>query len=179
MKSSMLVLSIAGGLILSGCSLLWAMPGATLSDENVLAMLDTIDRSEIGAAQLAQQKASSEEVKGFASLMLKEHIVMSQSTRQLAQLINVRLEPPVIASTTEKANQKMMEELSNKSGQDFDQSYMKYQIQMHEQAIGLVQDTAGSVGNPQLRQHLRMAGPDLEGHLVAARSIEQRLVRQR
>jgi putative membrane protein len=179
MKSLMLVLSIVGGAVLSGCSLFqWAMPGATLSDANVLAMLDTLNRSEIEAANLAQQKASSEEVRTFASQMLNNHITMSQETRQLEQRIKVQPETPALASTTDKAHRKMMEELRNKSGPAFDQSYVEYQIKMHEQAIGLVQDTAGSVDNPQLQQHLRQARPDLESHLSAAKATERQLVAQ-
>jgi len=179
MKSLMLLITIVGSSILSGCSLFqWAIPGVTLSDANVLAMLDTLNRSEIEVATLAQQKASSEEVRTFASRMLNNHITMSQATRQLEQRINVQPETPALASTTDKAHRKMMEELRNKSGPDFDQSYVKYQIKMHEQAIGLVQDTAGSVDNVQLKQHLRQARPDLEGHLSAARAIERQLVAQ-
>jgi predicted outer membrane protein len=75
-------MSIAAAVILSGCSLFQsAMPGASLSDANVLAMLDIINLSEIDSADLAIQKASSEEVKMFASRMLKEHTATWQRNR--------------------------------------------------------------------------------------------------
>ena len=57
MKPFTSVIAIMGGAVLSGCSLFqWAMPGVTLSDANVLAMLDTINMGEIESAKLAQQK---------------------------------------------------------------------------------------------------------------------------
>jgi putative membrane protein len=180
MKSMMTVIAVVAGGVLSGCSWFqWAMPGATMSDANVLSMLDTIDSGEIDAAHLARQKASSEEVRAFASRILNEHTAMSQETRQLGQQINVQPEMPALASTTETSHEKMMQELRNISGSDFDQAYMKYQIKMHELAIGFVQDTAGSVESSRLQQHLRQARPDLESHLSVARSVERQLVAQR
>jgi putative membrane protein len=179
MKSLTTIMAIVGGVVLSGCSLFqWAMPGATLSDANVLAMLDTINLSEIDAAHLATQKASSEEVKTFATRMLNEHTMMMQDTRQLAQRINVQPETPALASTAAKTHQETMEELRKLSGRDFDQAYLKYQIKMHEQAIDLVQDTADSMDNPKLQQHLRQARPDLDSHLTSARVLERQLVAQ-
>src|SRR5262249_38236922 len=141
MKPLTTVKSIAVAVILSGCSLFQStMPEATLSDADVLAMLDIINLSEIDSADLAKQKASSAEVRIFASQMLNEHTAMLQESRQLAQQINVDdSQMPALASTVGKRHQDMMEELRSLSGANFDQAYLKYQIQMHKQAINLVQ----------------------------------------
>lgn len=154
------------------------MPGATLSDANVLAMLDTINLGEIDAAQLAQQKASSEPVKIYAARMLNEHSTMMQDTRQLGERIHVRPDPPALASTIGTAHRKAMEKLRTLSGHEFDHAYLKYQIKMHEQAIDLVRDTAASVDSPLLRQHLSKARPDLDSHLSEARTVERQVVAQ-
>jgi putative membrane protein len=173
------IIAVMGLAILSGCSLFqWAMPGTTLSDANVLAMLDTINIGEIDAAHLAQQKASSEEVKTFASRMLNEHTIMMQDTRQLAQRINIRPETPALAENVGKTHKKTIDELRMLSGRDFDQAYLKYQIKMHEQTIDLVQATADSVDNSLLQQHLKKARPDLDSHLSAARALERQVVAQ-
>src|SRR5574342_462473 len=99
MKLLTRAITIAGGVILSGCSLFQsAMAGATLSDANVLAMLDIINLSEIDSSNLAKQKASTGEVQTFASLMLSQHTAMMQETRRLAQQINVDPKTPGLAS---------------------------------------------------------------------------------
>ena len=177
MKRLTTVMAIVAGALLSGCSLFqWAMPGTTLSDANVLAMLDTINVSEIDAADLAKQKASSVEVRTFASRMQHEHAAMLQDTRQIAQRLNIQPEAPALASTASTTHLKTMEELRTMSGSDFDRAYLKYQMKMHEQAIALTQDTADSVDDPRLQQHLRKARPDLDGHLSEARTLERNLV---
>jgi len=152
------------------------MPGATLSDANVLAMLDIINLSEIDSSNLAKQKASTGEVKTFASLMLSEHTAMMQETRLLAQQINVDPQTPVLASIVGKRHQETMEELRRKSGGDFDQAYLNYQIKMHEQAIDLVENTADSVHDRRLQHHLKGTRQDLITHLSTASAIERYVV---
>src|SRR5262245_28413182 len=129
------------------------MPMAMLSDADVLATIDIINLSEIDSADLAKERASSEEVRTFASRMLNEHTAMLQDTRQLAQQIKVNPQAPVLASVVGRRHQETMEELRSMSGADFDQAYMKYQIQIHEQAIDLVQAKADFVHDSHLHHH--------------------------
>ena len=177
MKLLLRVVPIMAGLILSGCSLFqWTMHVAMLSDANVLAMLDIINLSEIDSADLAKEKASSEEVRTFASRMLNEHTVMLQETRQLAQKIHVDPETPVLVSIVGKRHQETMEELRSMSGAAFDRAYLKYQIQMHEQAIDLVQNKADFVHDSHLHHYLKGGRQDLLTHVSLANGIERHVV---
>lgn len=173
------ILAILSGALLSGCSFFqWAMPASTLSDSNVLAMLNTINLSEVDSASLAKQKASYEDTKMFASRMLDEHTTMLQETQQLAQRTDIVPKPPALASTAVKAHQATMEKLRTLSGRDFDRAYLKYQIKMHEQAIDLLGDSNRSVDNTQLQEYLKQTRANLDEHLFEARAMERQLVAQ-
>ena len=177
MKPLIRVNTITVGIILFGCALFQsAMAGATLSDANVLAMLDVINLSEIDSSNLAKQKASTGEVQTYASLMLSQHTAMMQERRRLAQQINVDPKTPVLASKVGKRHQETMKELRRMSGPDFDQVYLKSQIQMHEQAIDLVQNAADTVHDRRLQHHLKGAREDLTLNLSTASAIEQNVV---
>jgi putative membrane protein len=177
---SFVAVMLTTGTVFSGCSMVQrAMPGVTMSNANVFAVLDTIDRSEIAAAQLAGEKASSEQVKAFASRIIHEHATMMQDTHQLAQRMDLQSEQPSLASTMEALHREMMKKLEGKSGRDFDDAYLEYEIKVHEQAIYLVQDMADSPDDPRLRQRLRQTRPDLQSHWSAARAAERRLAAQR
>src|SRR5262245_13237029 len=120
MKLLTRAITIAVAVIFSGCSVFqWGMLGATLSDANVVAILDIINLSEIDSSDLAKHKTSSEEVRTYASLILSEHTAMMQETRQLAQQINVHPQASGLASIVGKRHQKTMEELRRISGADF------------------------------------------------------------
>lgn len=166
MKSALTVVAITAGILFSGCSLAQrAMPGSTMSNAEVIGLLNTINRSEIDAGQLAKQTASTQEVRSFASRMVSEHEMMKQKVNQLAQRLSVQPQKPALASTMESTHQETMEELRTKSGSDFDKAYMAYQVKMHEQAVDLVNDVAHSADNQSLQLHLREATPDLQNHL--------------
>jgi putative membrane protein len=150
------------------------MPG-TMSDANVLAVLNTIDKSEIEAAQLAKQKAESTQVRGYAARLVDEHSHMLDKNRQLANRMRVQPDPPHLASSMTSTHQKTVDELRKLSGRDFDRAYIAYQVTMHEEAVNLVKKTASSTENPALKQHLTLATPDLESHLTEAQAIQRQL----
>jgi putative membrane protein len=164
-----------GGL-LSGCAAAErAMPG-TLSDANIVSVLDTIDVSEIEAAQLAKQKASNPAVRSYAARLVDEHTEKMQHTIQLANRRGLQPEKPRLAAAVESTHQKTMDELRKKSGRDFDRAYLDYQVTMHQQAVKLVEDTANSVEDTQLKQHLIKTRPDLMRHMAAARDLQGQVV---
>jgi len=62
------------------------------------------------------------------------------------------------------------------SGADFDQTYLKYQIKMHEQAIDLVQHTADSVHNRRLHHYLKGPVRIYWTHVSTASAMERYVV---
>ena len=180
MKSAVTVLvTISVGIFFSACSLVQrTMPGSTMSNAEILGLLNTIDHSEIDAGQLALQKASSPEVRSFASRMVSEHEMMMENIGRLAHRLSVQPQKPALASTMEDTHRNSMETLGAKSGSDFDKAYIAYQVTMHEQAVDLVGDVIGSVENQDLKLYLRQTKPDLQNHLVSSQSIERQVVAQ-
>ncbi|OQW37258.1 MAG: hypothetical protein A4E19_13925 [Nitrospira sp. SG-bin1] len=175
MKFSLTVMvMIAACSIFSACSLAQrAMPGATMSDADVVGVLNTVNRSEIHAGQLARDRASSSEVRAYASQMVNEHQLKMQNATQLARRIGVQPQQPALARTLENTHREAMEELREKSGRDFDKAYLEYQIKMHQQSVDLVENTVESVDHPELKRFLRETRPDLQKHLATAQSIQR------
>ena len=66
--------------LLSACAMAErAMPG-TMSDANVIAVMNTIDKSEMEAAELAKQKAHSTEVRNYANHLIADHSASMDKT---------------------------------------------------------------------------------------------------
>ncbi|HEX5545009.1 MAG TPA: DUF4142 domain-containing protein [Nitrospira sp.] len=173
MKSALTVaLTFIAGIVLSGCMLTQKMMPGTMSNSEILGVLDTINRSEIDAGKLAKEKATAPEVRSFASRMVSEHERMMDDMSQLAQRMGVRPQKPALAFTLNDAHQDTMEELRGKSGSDFDQAYIEYQVKMHQQAVDLVKNAANEVDNFSLKKHLRETRPELYSHLDSAQSIQ-------
>ncbi len=121
--------------------------------------------AEVQAAQLAQQKASSDQVKQFAQKMITDHSQLNQNLTQTAQTLGVT--PP---TSLDSKYQSQMSKLQNLSGEQFDKAYMKDQVRDHEQAIKLFRTEANDGQNPQLKQLAEQSLPILQQHLQMARS---------
>ncbi len=170
-----LSLALVSGLAFGCATAERTMPG-TMSKANVVALLNTIDTNEIEAAQLAQQKAVSPDVRAYATRLIEEHTGMVTKNQEVARRMNIEPDQPHIASSLNNAHQGTMDNLRIKSGAEFDQTYLDYQIRMHERAVSLVEDHADSAEEARLRRHLLQARPDLLSHLAEARSIQQQMV---
>lgn len=163
----------------SACSLSERVMPGTMSDANVLAVMNTIDRSEMESAQLAKQKAQSSAVRDYANHLIADHSATMDKNRQLSNRTNLRPDPPALASTMNSTHQETMEQLRKLSGSDFDRAYMEYQVKMHEEAVSLVEKTSASADNPQLKQQLSQVVHDLRDHLTKAKSIQGQIAASR
>ena len=150
-------------------------PDLTLSDSNVVSVLDKLDESEMEAAQLAQKKASTSEVKAFAGRVLNEHRELTDANRRLAAQLALQPEQPALAVQLQQAHEQAVQRLQTISGTAFDRAYVEYEIQQHVRMFNFIEAAAESEGTPQLKQELVRSGPDLLSHISAARALERHL----
>ena len=175
-------------LALAACAALCASSGvlaqssdtkspSTTKSEHKKSSLDRADRrhfrdiaqanmAEVQAGKVAQAKASSDEVKKFAQHMVDDHSKMLKEQETMAQSKGVAL--PKEASKAEKS---ALKKLQSASGAQFDKSYMQQMVKDHEKALKLVQDTAKSAKDPELKQAAEQAAPEIQKHLDEAKEI--------
>ena len=103
-----------------------AMSKSKSSDATFLKKAAEGGLAEVELGQLAQQKASSEEVKKFGERMVTDHTKANDELKAVAQKENVEL--PQEPSAKDKATKARLEKLS---GAQFDQAYMKDMVKDH------------------------------------------------
>jgi putative membrane protein len=164
------------GFISGGCVLLQqTLPGVTLSDSNVISVLDSLDKGEIEAARLARDKASAPEVQAFAGRVLNEHQELAEANERLAAQLAVQPEPPALVIQLNAAHERAMRRLRAISGSAFDRAYVAHEIKQHVMAFNFLEAAAETEGTLSLRQELVRTGPDLLSHISAARALERHL----
>lgn len=123
--------------------------------------------AEVQAAHLAEQKASSPEVKQFALEMDKDH---TQANAELMQIAETKgLTAP---TEPDAAHKQAAQHLSMLSGAQFDQQYVQGQVADHRTTVALFQQEANSGQDPQLKQYAQKYLPILQHHLQMAESIK-------
>jgi len=144
--------------------------GFSKQDRQALERLAQADMAEIAAGKLAQQKASSPEVKKYGEHMVQEHTKMLQEGTQLAQKKGVQ--PP---REPGKKHQSAMKKLEGLSGEEFDRQYISQMVKDHDEVMKLAQKTAKDTKDPELKAHVEKGSPHIKEHLEQARKIQASL----
>jgi len=126
---------------------------------------------EVEASKLAQQKASSADVKAFADQMVKDHTAANEELASIASAKGLK------ASTEPSLMQKgKLKLLSGKDGKDFDEAYADtVGVAAHEDAVELFQKAVNEVKDPELKAYAEKTLPKLQGHLEMAKQLQQKV----
>jgi putative membrane protein len=126
--------------------------------------------AEVELGNVAQQKASSPEVKSFAQKMVEQHSRANEELKTIASSHGVTLPTDLEAKT--KAHVDMLSKLE---GEQFDKSYMQHMVQDHKKAVSLFQKTSKSARGDDVKQFAAKTLPTLQEHLQSAQSVSSSL----
>ena len=126
--------------------------------------------AEVKLGQLAEQKASSPEVKALAQRIVTDHSKANQQLKQIAQREGVQ--PPTSIGKAQAAKQQELEKLS---GGAFDRAYVKDMIADHQKDIKYLQQQGAKVQDPTLKSFVQQTTPVLQQHLQMAEQASNQL----
>ncbi|HKW11928.1 MAG TPA: DUF4142 domain-containing protein [Gemmatimonadaceae bacterium] len=149
-------------------------PAPTLTDANIVAILDVANMSDSAFGAMAVKKAKSAEVKKFARLMEGEHHVLRQQGQQLAKKLNVTPEPPANFDLPDK-QKAAMSDLETKTGADFDKAYIDHEVQFHTVVLETATQALTAAQNQELKDLIQKAAPVIQKHLDMAKQIQTKL----
>jgi putative membrane protein len=121
---------------------------------------------EVELGQLAQQKASSPDVKSFGQKMVEQHTKANEELKTIASAHNVTL--PTDLEAKQRTN---IDRLSKLEGEQFDKAYMQYMVQDHKKAVSLFDKTSKSAKNDDVKQFAAKTLPALREHLQSAQTV--------
>jgi putative membrane protein len=124
--------------------------------------------AEVKLGEMGQQKATNAEVKNFAAMMVREHATANEEIKKLSALRNVTL-----PTTHGDEKQKILDDLSKRSGADFDRRFMRIMVMEHETAIGVFQNASDVVNDVDVKNFIDSAIPKLRNHLDSAKAISK------
>ncbi|RYE35642.1 MAG: DUF4142 domain-containing protein [Sphingobacteriaceae bacterium] len=126
--------------------------------------------AEVQIAQLAQQKAESTDVKDFAAKMITDHTKANNQLMALAKQKNITL--PAALGDDE---QKILTDLSKKSGKEFDKAYVKAMVEDHEKDVKLFTDEAKDAKDADLKTFAGTTLPTLKMHETMIKAIDKKM----
>jgi putative membrane protein len=125
--------------------------------------------AEVQAAQLAEQRAASPQIKQFAQRMITDHTAANTELQQIAKQANISL-PAQPTGKDAAEGQK----LRGVTGTAFDQAYAQGQLQDHRETAELFQKEASSGQDPALKAFAQKTLPILQQHLQMVEALNKR-----
>lgn len=125
---------------------------------------------EVTLGQTAQRQAASQRVKDFGSMMVRDHTKANDELKAIATAKSFTLP----AMLPEK-HQKDVDDLSKKTGSDFDKAYMKMMVKDHEDDVKKFEKAATDATDPAIRDFAARTLPTLRVHLDSAKAIHKDL----
>ncbi len=140
-------------------------------DEKMVKQIAESHLAEINAGKLAQDKASSDEVKSFAKKMVDDHTKALDDLKQLAQSKGVTL--PTEPSREQMAQEKKLQALS---GEKFDRQYLQQAgDRAHKETHRLLQRAASRAEDTDLKNYASKAVGTVETHQQMAKETSRNL----
>lgn len=128
-------------------------------DKRFLQMAAVGNMLDVQAAQIAQQKAQSQDVKQLAQHIMDDHQKAQQDIQQTAQKTGVQ-----IPQQLPHMMQNQLQEFSQLQGDEFDKRYVSAIKAAHAAAISKCSDEAKIAKNDDIKQLAQKMLPTLQAH---------------
>jgi putative membrane protein len=124
--------------------------------------------TEVQLGKIAFQKGVSQKVKDFGQMMVTDHSKANNEFMALARKKNI-----VLPTAPNADDQKVIDELSQKSGTDFDKAYVDDMVKDHKKDIAAFKDAAKNCKDPDIKAFAANTLPVLQKHLDAINAIKK------
>jgi len=124
--------------------------------------------AEVELGKLAQQKASSDDVKKFAQMMVDDHSKALDELKGVAGTKNITLPTAIDAE-----HKKLSDRLSKLSGAGFDREYMQAMVEGHRKVAADMRKESQSGADPDLKAWAGKTLPTVEAHLKQAETVNR------
>lgn len=121
---------------------------------------------EVQLGELAQQKASSQRVKDFGAMMVRDHSKVNDELKSLGGMKNITLPP-----APGEDHMDHIKKLSDKTGREFDKAYIKTMIDDHKEDIDAFEKAANNAKDADIKAFATKVLPTLRTHLDSAKVV--------
>jgi putative membrane protein len=147
----------------------------TLTDPNIVALLDAANAADSSAGAVAATKGTNSEVRSFAKDMMRDHHALRKMGQDLAKKLNVTPQMPAGDSSQAAASAWHDSLTSMPKGAAFDKAYIDHEVTYHQAVLQTAQAGLGAAQNAELKSLIQKAAPNIQAHLEHAQMIQSML----
>lgn len=122
--------------------------------------------TEIALSKIAVEKSTNSEIKDFANMMVMDHSKAGDELKAIAVTKNITL-PDSLNADSKKA----ADDLSKKTGKDFDKAYVDKMVADHKSTVSLFEDASKNLKDADLKAFADKTLPTIKAHLTHINTI--------
>jgi putative membrane protein len=169
MKVFALALAVAGVLLIPVAG----VSAQGVSDAQIASIVVTANQVDIDAGQLAASRATSDEVKAFARLMVTDHTGVNKAATDLAAKLKVTPQDNPTSQSLKAEGDKSLAHLKTLKGAAFDKAYIDREVAYHQQVVDALDSTLiPGAKNEELKALLVKVRPAFIAHLEHAKRLQ-------
>ena len=144
-----------------------------VNDAQIASIVVTANQVDIDAGKLAESRATNDEVKAFARLMVTDHSAVNKSATDLAGKLKVTPQNNPTSESLKSGGDKNLARLRTLTGTAFDKAYVDQEIAYHQQVIDALDKTLiPGAANAELKALLVKVRPAFVAHLEHAKRLQ-------
>lgn len=147
-----------------------AMEDQKVNQSDFLTQAASSNMLEMQAGRLAQDKGQSQQVKDYGQMIVSDHEKAIDKLKNLASQKSITL-----PDSMGQAHKDKLQSLQDKTGAEFDQSFMDLMVSSHEEAVSLFENAANELEDPDIKSFASATLPALRQHLDQAKEVNNSL----
>ncbi|HYD33939.1 MAG TPA: DUF4142 domain-containing protein [Methylophilaceae bacterium] len=150
--------------------------GIITNQADIVDIVTAINVGEIQAADVAMKKSQNPEVKKFAQQMHAEHNAMNKEIMNLDMKLGIPTDRSERSVMIKEKSEFTLKRLKDKTGQEFDETYIEDQVMMHKLALETLEHSLiPSAKDAKLKTALQKARESVVKHLKHAEALEEQV----
>jgi putative membrane protein len=129
------------------------------ADRQFLDEAYSISEGEVKLGELAKRKGTTDEVKNYGQYMVADHSLALKELREFAAKANAKVPDQLLPE-----QQRLYDQMSQLSGEQFDTAYINHMVTGHDLAIGAFKKEAQFGKNSILKEYAQKELPMLQSH---------------
>ncbi|WP_263366014.1 DUF4142 domain-containing protein [Edaphobacter bradus] len=117
--------------------------------------------AEVQLGQLAAEKGTGDDVKGFGQKMVEDHTALNRKMAAIADSLGIKL-----TNRMNKTDQEEYDKLSTMSGDSFDTQYIAFMVRDHHADLREFRIEANSTTDPVLKEAVTNGARVIHEHMV-------------
>ena len=145
---------------------------ASLSDAQILLVLDTLNHGEVEEAYAALPRLGDADVEAFAQMMIDDHGMARQTVAATADAVDLEPQPSQLQMMLAHESEEHVAKLRSTKTPALDATYMAMQVAAHADALQLLDELDDVADAPQLTTLIADLTTSVQQHYDAAVEIE-------